>query len=208
MLKKNNMSTIVDLGVEKDHIESLTRANGLTAISELIWNALDADASIINIQINPNHLGGYESLEITDNGHGLEYLRGQEVFGKLGGSEKKFNNQSPKGRSYHGKEGKGRYKSLAIGDLVTYTSVYKNFSNLKEFTIILDRNNLSHSKFSEPKIVNTKNKNLGVRVLIENTNYEVVHQIYEEKNREDLAQKFASYWINYPDFNIFINKKN
>lgn len=83
------MAKIVDLGVEKDHIESLTRANGLTAISELIWNALDADASIINIEINPNHLGGYESLEISDNGHGLEYSKGQEIFGKLGGSEKK-----------------------------------------------------------------------------------------------------------------------
>ena len=71
------MAKIVDLGVEKDHIESLTRANGLTAISELIWNALDADASIINIEINPNHLGGYESLEISDNGHGLEYSKGQ-----------------------------------------------------------------------------------------------------------------------------------
>jgi len=43
------MPKIIDLGVEKDHIESLTRANGITAISELIWNSLDADSSIINI---------------------------------------------------------------------------------------------------------------------------------------------------------------
>jgi len=71
------MSKIVDLGVEKDHIDSLTRATGLTAISELIWNALDADATIINIEITPNHLGGYESIEIIDNGHGLQYEKGQ-----------------------------------------------------------------------------------------------------------------------------------
>lgn len=201
------MSKIIDLGVEKDHIESLTKANGLTAISELIWNALDADASKINIEIKPNHLGGYESLEIIDNGHGLEYSKGQEIFGKLGGSEKKTKNQSPKGRSYHGKEGKGRYKSLAIGDLVTYTSTYKNSNNSKEFTIVLDRNNLSHSKFSEPKTVTSNDKNSGVSVLIENTNSEIVHQIYDEKNRKELSQKFASYWINYRDFNIYINNK-
>lgn len=201
------MAKIVDLGVEKDHIESLTRANGLTAISELIWNALDADASIINIEINPNHLGGYESLEISDNGHGLEYSKGQEIFGKLGGSEKKITNQSPKGRAYHGKEGKGRYKALAIGDLVTYTSIYKNSTSLKEYTIVLDRNNLSHSKFSELKIVTGEDKKSGVSVLVENTNSEIVHQIYDEKNRKELSQKFASYWINYPDFNIFINGK-
>lgn len=39
------MAKQIDLGVEIDHIDSLTRANGKTAISELIWNALDADAS-------------------------------------------------------------------------------------------------------------------------------------------------------------------
>ena len=44
------MPKIIDLGVEKDHIESLTRASGITAISELIWNSLDSDATIINIE--------------------------------------------------------------------------------------------------------------------------------------------------------------
>ena len=35
------MPKIIDVGVEQDHIESLTRASGITAISELIWNSLD-----------------------------------------------------------------------------------------------------------------------------------------------------------------------
>ncbi|AJA67356.1 hypothetical protein MYRA21_0112 [Myroides sp. A21] len=48
---------------------------------------------------------------------------------------------------------------------------------------------------------------IGVSVLIENTNSEIVHQIYDEKNRKELSQKFASYWINYRDFNIYINNK-
>lgn len=108
------MEKIIDLGVEKDHIESLTRANGITALSELIWNSLDADATDISIEYVSNSLGGFESIEVNDNGLGIEYTKAQEVFGRLGGSEKKNNSTSPGGRQYHGKEGKGRYKVSAL----------------------------------------------------------------------------------------------
>ncbi len=56
------MSKQIDVGVEIDHIDSLTRANGKTAISELIWNSLDADASEINIEFEKNRLGGINYL--------------------------------------------------------------------------------------------------------------------------------------------------
>ena len=35
------MSKFNDIGVEKDHIEAQTKAIGITALSELIWNSLD-----------------------------------------------------------------------------------------------------------------------------------------------------------------------
>ncbi|KQC31111.1 ATP-binding protein [Flagellimonas eckloniae] len=119
------MGKQIDLGVEIDHIESLTRANGKTAISELIWNTLDADATEIHIEYQKSKLGNVASLQIKDNGHGLDYSQAQDVFAKLGGSDKKVSWTSPNGRLYHGKEGKGRYKSLALGDLVEFTSKYK-----------------------------------------------------------------------------------
>jgi len=199
------METIIDLGVEKDHIESLTRANGITAISELIWNSLDADATDISIEYVSNSLGGFESIEVNDNGLGIEYTKAQEVFGRLGGSEKKNINNSPSGRQYHGKEGKGRYKALALGDLVVFTSRYKNSSSYKEFTITFDRNNLSHSKFSSLIPLEDEASKSGFNVLIQNINSDIAQQAFDEKNRKDLAQKFASYWINYSNFSITIN---
>jgi len=48
------MPKIIDIAVERDHIESLTRANGITAISELIWNSLDADSTVINVEYEKN----------------------------------------------------------------------------------------------------------------------------------------------------------
>ncbi|WP_116769721.1 ATP-binding protein [Maribacter litoralis] len=199
------MPKIIDVGVEQDHIESLTRASGITAISELIWNSLDADSTEIKIEYVKNKLGGYENLTVIDNGLGIEYTRAQDVFGRLGGSEKKLKNTSPSGRHYHGKEGKGRYKSLALGDLVKFTSVYQNGESLKEFTVTFDRNNLSHSNFSDLKTLPKGNTETGFKVEIQNVNQENVNQALDVKFRKEIEQKFASYWINYNDFNIYFN---
>ncbi len=199
------MPKIIDVGVEQDHIESLTRASGITAISELIWNSLDADSTEIKIEYTKNKLGGFENLTVIDNGLGIEYSKAQDVFGRLGGSEKKIKTTSPSGRHYHGKEGKGRYKSLALGDLVKFTSVYKNGESLKEFTVTFDRNNLSHSNFSDLKTLPKGSEETGFKVEIQNINQENVNQAVNVKFRKEIEQKFASYWINYNDFNIYFN---
>jgi len=199
------MPKTIDLGVEKDHIESLTRASGISAISELIWNSLDSDSTVINIEYKKNKLGGFEYIEITDNGRGIDYNKAQDVFGRLGGSEKKKSSLSPNGRQYHGKEGKGRYKALALGDLVTFTSVYQNSNSLKEFSIIFDRNNLTHSEFSDLKTLSKEKNQTGFRVLIENIDQENANQALDIKTRKELEQKFTSYYLSYPDFTIFIN---
>jgi hypothetical protein len=199
------MSKKIDLGVEKDHIESLTKAGGITAISELIWNSLDADASVIEIETKRNKLDGIESITIKDNGHGIDYSKAQDVFGRLGGSQKKLSTTSPNGRHYHGKEGKGRYKSLALGDLVQFKSTYKNSDSFKQFTITLDRNHLSYSDFSDLKTLPKGTGESGFEVLIQNVNLEHATEAIEVKNRKDIEQKFASYWINYPDFSISFN---
>lgn len=56
------MAKIIDIGVETDHIDSLTKSNGMNALTELIWNSLDADASEIKIKYKPNSIQGYEFI--------------------------------------------------------------------------------------------------------------------------------------------------
>jgi len=79
------MSKILNIGVEQDHLDSLTKATGISALAELIWNSLDADATEIKINYKKNSIGGYEYIKISDNGHGLDYIQAQNVFSKLGG---------------------------------------------------------------------------------------------------------------------------
>jgi len=201
------MSKIIDIGVEKDHIESLTKANGITALSELIWNCLDADSTEINVEFKSTTLGGFEYIKIKDNGHGLTYEQAQDVFSRLGGSEKKIRTQSPNGRQYHGKEGKGRYKGLALGDLVKFTSIYSTNGTNSIFTATIDRNNLSKTELSDlQQIKKGRNENqTGFTVEIDNVNIKIAEQAFKFENRKELEEKFASYWISYPQFKIYFN---
>lgn len=197
------MSKILNIGVEQDHLDSLTKATGISALSELIWNSLDADATEIKINYKNNSLGGYDYIKISDNGHGLDYEQAQNVFSKLGGSIKKIKLQSPNGRAYHGKEGKGRYKSLALGDLIIFESFYKEKDQYKYFQVKIDRNHLSHSEISDVKTLKKGQGSTGFIVEVYNVNTEKVEQALNIKNRKELEIKFASYWINYQNFKIY-----
>ena len=199
------MAKLLDIGVEKDHIESLTKANGISSLMELLWNALDADASEIRVEFKHTTLGGYEYITIKDNGHGLTYEKAQDVFSRLGGSEKKTKTQSPTGRQYHGKEGKGRYKGLALGDFVKFTSTFQSNGSLSEFNITLDRNHLSRTEISDLKQLKKGEGITGFKVEIENINNKNADNALRLENRNELEEKFASYWISYPGFKIYFN---
>lgn len=199
------MSKIIDIGVEKDHIESLTKASGINSLAELLWNSLDADATEINVDYKQTKLGGYEYITVTDNGHGLTYEKAQDIFSRIGGSEKKIRTQSPNGRQYHGKEGKGRYKGLSLGDYVKFTSVYEEKNGFSEFTLTIDRNHLSKTELSDLKQLKKGEGKSGFKVEINNINLKNADQALKIENRKELEEKFASYWISYPKFKIFFN---
>jgi hypothetical protein len=199
------MSKFLDIGVEKDHIESITKAGGLPALSELIWNSLDADASEIKIEYKKNGLEGFEYIKVIDNGHGLTYEKAQKVFSKLGGSEKKTVIQSPSGRRYHGKEGKGRYKSLSLGDSVKFVSVFESDNIKSTFDIVIDRNQLSKTQISDLKSLKKGEGQTGFLVEIFNINNKNANLALDNQYRKELEEKFTSYWLSYPKFKIFFN---
>ena len=201
------MAQIIDIGVETDHIDSLTKSNGMNALAELIWNSLDADASEVNVKYKRSPIAGYEFIKISDNGHGLTYQKAQEVFSRLGGSEKKLKFQSPSGRQYHGKQGKGRYKSLSLGDLVKFTSIYEDNGVLYTFTLSIDRNKLSRTELSDLKQLKKGEKGTGFDVEIFNINIKNAEEALNKEKRRELEEKFASYWISYPTFKVFFNNR-
>ena len=57
--------------------------NALAGLTELIWNALDADATKVDLHIQENPLGGAEEITITDNGMGMNLVQAERGTTRL-----------------------------------------------------------------------------------------------------------------------------
>jgi signal transduction histidine kinase len=95
-----------------------------TAVSELVKNAYDADATEVNLIFeNTNSPGG--TLKIIDNGHGMSRDRFINAFMRISSLDKINNPQSPKyNRQKAGRKGIGRFSAQRLGSklvLVTKT---------------------------------------------------------------------------------------
>lgn len=198
------MEKELEINVAKDHVESLTKVSGLTAITELIWNSLDADANSISIKTASNSLGIYR-ITINDDGHGMSYNTAQIAFSNIGGSYKKNAGKSPKNRVLHGKEGKGRLRAFALGDFITYKSNYRD-SKLRSFEIKLDRNNIKHPIISDLSDLKKSEEATGVQVTIDNINPKAA-SFLEGNGFKELEERFAVYYMSYPTFKVNIDKR-
>lgn len=129
------MKTIT-VQVQDDHLEVLSRTKPMSAMAELIWNALDAEATELRVEFDENELQGIERIRIIDNGHGLHYDDAFIVFQNLGGSWKRagFRTHMRK-RALHGKYGKGRFRAFSLGNDVSWHSVYQEAGDCFEYAI-------------------------------------------------------------------------
>ena len=83
------MSKNVYIQSKRDHIVSLSASTPLAALQELVWNALDADASEVKVDLVTNPLGGIDAIRVSDNGTGIDILKVDDTFGGIGGSWKR-----------------------------------------------------------------------------------------------------------------------
>ncbi|MFD4650036.1 ATP-binding protein [Streptomyces sp. NPDC058441] len=115
----------ITLTVEQDHVEGVAKLNDpVGAVVELIWNALDADATDVAVGIERDEIGGVSKVTVTDNGHGMSSESVPSHFDKLGGSWKKTALVSMgKRRAMHGRNGQGRVRAFALGQQVRWTTV-------------------------------------------------------------------------------------
>lgn len=200
------MAKSLKIKVAKDHLERLTKANGATALMELVWNSLDADSKNIIVKAKEGHLG-INQITVEDDGHGINYKEAEVVFETLGGSAKKIKRISPGNRKLHGEEGKGRLKSLALGGLVKFESTYKDNGSYKYFVITMDANNIQGADLSDVKTLKSGEGKTGVKVTIDNIDQECASILATDKIAHQIEEKLAVYYLSNPDFSILINKK-
>lgn len=115
------MTRDIRVQAKADYIASLSHASPLAAIEELVWNALDADAREVKIDLIQNALGAVEAIRISDDGAGVDVDRIDSTFGGLGGSWKKGRAMTVAlKRRLHGRHGRGRFKAFALGGHVEW----------------------------------------------------------------------------------------
>lgn len=180
--------------VQEDHLERLASARPIQAIAELIWNAVDADATRVDVVIDSADFGT-QSITIRDNGHGIPYADAPKLFSKLGGSWKAHGNRSQtEGRVLHGKEGKGRFKALALGRVADWKIVYEEGGSLFGYTITLIRDNLTDVRISEPVPAIAAHTGVEVRVTELRKNF---RSLEGDAPAQELSESFALYLSDY-----------
>jgi hypothetical protein len=190
------------VSVESDHIKRLTTAKPIPALAELVWNACDGDATRIDVEIDRNELG-MKSITVLDNGDGIPRNEIEQLFGKLGGSWKAHGARSRrKSRILHGKEGKGRFRALALGRVADWSIVYRENDTLYRYTATVIRDNLVDVRVSDAVPVDPQ-MHPGVELRI--TELDRVYRSLEpDQATNSLAQIFALYLTDYPDVSIFV----
>lgn len=116
------MSTF-NLQVGGPKIRQYSKKPAVAAVTELIWNALDANATEVSVDLERTESGAIERISVVDNGDGFDLDVAKLAFGEYGDTWKaKRTKTVGDKRILHGKKGEGRLFAFSLGDEVTWQS--------------------------------------------------------------------------------------
>ena len=187
---------------QADHIESQFKGSPLMAIEELVWNALDADAKEVKVDLITNPLGAVEAVRVTDDGTGIDALKAEQTFGNLGGSWKRTGKGTAfANRRLHGRHGRGRFKAFALGLHVEWRTTMRAGDALLSYKLSGDAD--------RPGVFDLEDAPTGAvtgtEVYVTNVRATVDSLLDAGETVQNLAAKFALYLKSYPDVRIYFN---
>jgi hypothetical protein len=187
--------------VDADQFDLLARpTQPVAGVTELIWNALDAEADRVTITIGRTELDGVDAITVTDDGHGMTHSDALRDFKLLGGSWKKTRALSKNGkRSLHGKEGVGRFRAFAMGSTVEWTSIRDRGDGKLERTVITGTMDSSEFTVSDPEELATGSAGTTVRITRPR---QYANRLLADAAPLFLVAKFAVYLVKYPNLKV------
>jgi hypothetical protein len=118
-----------------------------SAISELLANAYDAEATVVEIEIPVGIQLGLagQQIIIRDNGHGMTYAESRDKFLRIGRNRRKQSRKSKNGmRTVIGKKGIGKLAGFGIANQVRVSTI----ADFKKTEFLL---NLKDIRSAQPK---------------------------------------------------------
>ncbi len=182
--------------ISNDHLIRQSQCAPETAIEELIWNALDAGGDRVTVRFIRNDLNLLESIEVEDHGSGIHFDDLPRAFGTIGKSLKNERPKTREGRVCHGREGRGRFKAIALGKEVVWRTTYRDDSRLYTYRIRISNNKPKQYENDEaPEVASERNTGTFVRIAGID---EPIEQLTSEKIHERLTERLALYLRSYP----------
>ena len=197
------MTTIVEMQVENDHLERLSQVRKpILAVAELIWNAVDADADKVEVNLIDGALGELSAIEVIDDGHGMPYPEAVPLFSRLGGSWKRGGKRSrEKNRLLHGQEGRGRLRAFGLGRVVDWHVTYLAENGLRQFRLSMIRDTLKRVEIEDEELA-PEGSRRGVVVKVSELHRDF-RSLRGEGVTQELSQIFALYLRQYPTIAIW-----
>lgn len=177
----------------QSQLEKLTAEK---AISEYVWNAFDANAKTVIINTIPNGLSGLTSIEIIDDGMGINFDEIDDTFGQFLDSKKRIK-RTPTTR---GHKGKGRFSFCKFSDKAEWTS----WNSGKEFKLSIVSSHLNEYEHSD--LLPNSEKKPGTKVYF---NPITITEEYFNSEVIPFIQNDVSWLlISNPELNLIINGNN
>lgn len=197
----------IKVEVQRDHLERLSNSAPKQALAELIWNALDADATRVEVtaEKDPNNtISPLKAIVVNDNGHGIPHDKASEFFGRLGGSWKRAKRKTPDGRFLHGQEGKGRFKAFSLGRVVAWNVNYKDGKGIKKYSIEALEDYRDTFNIADASTAISEKTGVTVRITEPKKQFRF---LAEDGGEQAFAEIFATYLTLYPNIEIIIEDK-
>lgn len=183
-----------------DHLERQARCGPEAAIAELVWNGLDAGGDLVEVRFEASPLGGIEALEVRDHGSGIDFADLDRAFGTIGKSLKLERLKTEEGRVLHGTEGRGRFKALALGTSVRWSTTYcPNGQNLSYEVVISAAKPRTYTTSDKP--VEAPASSTGTVVRVEGVDLPS-GKLVSDRTRQYLTERFALYLRTYPSVTV------
>ena len=193
----------------RDHLGQFSNQGAVDALTELVWNSLDAEADEVDVVVEtqtmgPENLRYVTRLVVSDNGHGMSHEQALSAFASLGDSWKKtLKGRTVNGkRALHGRQGRGRFYVYSLGGRARWSSVTEAGDDRSRVEIVGEQSKIDGFTVDDP--VRT-DEPVGTRVVVFVEQGRSLTQLLREDLRFQLAARLAAHLLANEDIVVRVN---
>lgn len=151
------------------------------AVLEIITNAIDAWAKLININFTQDDVSGIGSISFQDNGEWIEYDNIKNMFWSYKHSTKPHRPQNTPSQ-YCWKRGIWRYTFSKIWSKAVWQTVFKKWDKNYSYTISMDQSILRDYTYDEDAYPSETESGTGTLLTISNIDSNIISNDFIQKS--------------------------